>query len=97
MSHKSDGSRHADRDITPPRGFKDVSDLYDGIPTYVHEKLCVLLTVDHPSPRQRQDPGAPRFKLWPANSTAEFVGGASLMETDDYDEVLAYLKTLRPL
>lgn len=77
-------------DVAIPDGFVDDSWKNDICPKWYNEDKNLLLFIEYQDIRYRETPDEPRFMLAQVDSDQEFDKG--LIITDDYQEILNYLK-----
>lgn len=72
-----------------PGGFTDESWRNDACPCFINVELRLILFVDFKEVSQREFEAGPRFIVMPSDHEGCFIGdGSTLLETDDWDEVL---------
>lgn len=79
-------------DVLIPEGFVDSSWHNDSSPSWYEEKLNVKLWIEAADPELRDTHG-PRFALQQYDDNFEYV--RDIVMTDDYDEVLRAVETIR--
>lgn len=73
-----------------PAGFVDCSWHNDTCPSFFNETLGLYVFIDYPDREMREFPECPRFSL---SEGREDGIDASLLVTDSWDEILAFIDT----
>lgn len=91
MSYRTEFPDFGELDVELPAGFEDTSWYQDAMPSFINEALGVVLMIDYREPARRMTPDTRRFNLYPLNKYSEPIQGSSVLETDNFAEVLQLL------
>lgn len=79
-----------------PEGFTDSSWGNDACPSMINEAIRLHIFVDYLDPAKRNFGGEqPRFQVAALDENGSFTGEDSLLDTDDWTEVLALIDSKR--
>jgi hypothetical protein len=76
-------------------GFRDMSWHNEPCPCLINEDLHVRLLVDFADEAKREYEGVPRYSLQPLDENNYVTDLPSLIDTDDFNEVLAKIDEIR--
>lgn len=79
-------------DVELPAGFEDRSWRNDVTPCFIDETRGLCLWVDYADHADRREFAANRFVLTRVDAEGQHTDDEPLLETDDYAEVLAFIK-----